>query len=63
MLNRVWTNNNFTSRQKPKVEEHIHSDGSYRYLLRGVNGKSCGLAGADEAKAVIIQFQMVEATE
>lgn len=63
MLRRVWAKTNATSTWKPKVEEHIYSDGSLFYSFRDSHGRAYDLKHEVEAMKVVADYKMEDVTD
>lgn len=63
MLRRVWAKTNATSTWKPKVEEHIYSDGSLFYSFRDRFGRTFNLKNLREAQSIIRDYKMEDVTD
>lgn len=63
MLRRVWAQTNTTATWKPKVEEHIYSDGSMHYTFRDRFGRTFNVKDIEEAQSIINEFKMTDVTD
>lgn len=63
MLRRVWAKTDTTDTWKPKVEEHIYSDGSLFYSFRDRHGRAFDLKGLREAQSIIREYKMEDVTD